>query len=349
MEPDGRLLGTAFVLLAALLGLLLLFAWAHNRKAQALAWWGAAYFLFASGIGLGQPGQAGPGYLTLLLSNALVALGYGVLYAGCRTFNGRGAPFPAIILGAVVWTIAFLAINEMPRIRLLLLSLIAGGYAVLSAWELGKHASQRLVSQRTAVVLLLGLAAFNVLRGLLGLWPSPMPWIEAFTIRWSGEIALVLVVYAPALAFMFLSMAKESIEADHRQAERALRESEEHYRHSVELNPGIPWTADPQGNIIAVSSRLHEVTGLPVAEGLGRGWIKALHPDDLAPTLQCWLRSVSTGEPLDIEYRVRLTDQNYHWFRARAAARFKQDGTVERWYGTLEDIHDRKDAEERLR
>lgn len=134
-----------------------------------------------------------------------------------------------------------------------------------------------------------------------------------------------------------------------RRAEAVLRDSEEHYRYSVELNPQIPWTADPQGNIIEASSRWHELTGIPVEEALGRGWIKALHPDDLPSAQQCWRRSVSSGDPLDMEYRLRLAAGSYRWFRARAAARRSEDGTIIRWYGTLEDIHDRKLAEERLR
>ena len=63
-----------------------------------------------------------------------------------------------------------------------------------------------------------------------------------------------------------------------RRSEAVLRESEEHYRHSVELNPQIPWTADPQGNIISASSRWHELTGMPLEEGLGRGWIAVPAP-----------------------------------------------------------------------
>jgi diguanylate cyclase (GGDEF)-like protein/PAS domain S-box-containing protein len=134
-----------------------------------------------------------------------------------------------------------------------------------------------------------------------------------------------------------------------RRAETVLRESEEHYRNSVELNPQIPWTADPQGNIIEASTRWHELTGILVQEALGRGWVKALHPDDLLPTQQSWLCSVSSGTPFDAEYRLNLTNGSYRWFRARATARRGEDGTILRWYGTLEDIHERKLAEDNLR
>ena len=37
--------------------------------------------------------------------------------------------------------------------------------------------------------------------------------------------------------------------------DKALREAEDHLRHTVELNPQIPWTADPQGRITGFSER----------------------------------------------------------------------------------------------
>jgi len=130
--------------------------------------------------------------------------------------------------------------------------------------------------------------------------------------------------------------------------EETLRESEEHYRYSVELNPQIPWTADPQGNIVDASSRWYEYTGVSLEKGLGSGWMKALHPDDVAPALQRWQHSVATGQPFDTEYRMRQADGSYRWYRSQATARRQADGTIIRWYGTVEDIHERKLAKERL-
>jgi diguanylate cyclase (GGDEF)-like protein/PAS domain S-box-containing protein len=348
MDLDPRTLGAAFVLLSAVLAGLLLFAWTLNRKVRALAWWGATFFLIPSGIGLAVLVQDPPGFPILLVSNALVAWGYGVLYAGCRAFNGRQGRVTASFVGPALWMFAFPIIHHIPGARLVLLSLITGGYAALSAWELWKHAPQRLVSQRLAVILLLALAAFNVFRGMTGLSLSSVFWMNTFVIRWSAEMGLLLVVYAPALAFIFLSMARESIESGRQQAQQALHESEEHYRYSVELNPQIPWIADPQGNILDVSSRWQALMGTPVDEALGSGWMQTLHPDDVAPTLQQWSHSVSTGERFETEYRLRQADGSYRWALARAAARRDADGSILRWYGMAEDIHDRKLAQEAL-
>ena len=136
---------------------------------------------------------------------------------------------------------------------------------------------------------------------------------------------------------------------ERKQIRAALRESEDHYRHAVELSPQIPWTADPEGNILEAGPRWSKVVGLPNDEALGTGWMKALHPDDVARTVELWARCLATGESTENEYRLRAADGSYRWFRAHAAARRDAEGRVIRWYGALEDIHDRKTADAALR
>ncbi len=62
----------------------------------------------------------------------------------------------------------------------------------------------------------------------------------------------------------------------------------------------------------------------------------------------CWTRSMTSGEQLDVESRIRLKDGSYRWFRSRAAPRRDEAGRVLRWYGTDEDIHERKLAEQQV-
>jgi diguanylate cyclase (GGDEF)-like protein/PAS domain S-box-containing protein len=331
------------------LGVLLFFAWVQNRKIDALAWWSLSFGLVPFGIGMANLGQGAPNYLNLLVANTFVTLGYCTLYVGCVRFNERSWRWPIIAIGPVIWIVTFPFVRDNIGARIVLLALMHGGYAALSARELSKHASHRLASQKVAIALLYGLSALNVSRALLGLSAGSLFGMNLAVSRWSAEMALLLVVYAPTVAFVFLAMAKERVEVNRRQAEQALRESEEHYRYSVELNPQIPWTADPQGNIVEASSRWQELTGMPVEQGLGRGWTAALHPEDLPLTQESWLHSVTTGDPFDKEYRLRLTDGSYRWIRARATARRGQNGAIVLWYGNVEDIHESKIATQALR
>ena len=131
--------------------------------------------------------------------------------------------------------------------------------------------------------------------------------------------------------------------------ERRLRESEDHYRHTVELNPQVPWTCDPHGNITSYSNRWLELTGQAPGEPEGAGWAKALHPDDVPWTMTVFAGCLASGEPVDVNYRIRIARTGaYRWMRARARPRRNEGGAIIRWYGVVEDIHDRKLAEERL-
>lgn len=134
-----------------------------------------------------------------------------------------------------------------------------------------------------------------------------------------------------------------------KKAEAALRESEERYRYAVELSPQIPWTAAPDGRILESGPQLQALTGRTQEEILGTGWTAVLHPDDLPRVIQVWNHSLASGEPLDIEYRVRVVDGSWRWLRVRAAPRRDADGGILRWYGLAEDIHDRRTAEDALR
>ncbi|WP_336486907.1 PAS domain-containing hybrid sensor histidine kinase/response regulator [Methylobacterium nigriterrae] len=133
-------------------------------------------------------------------------------------------------------------------------------------------------------------------------------------------------------------------------SDRALRESEDHFRHTVELNPQVPWTCDPQGNVTSYSHRWLQLTGQSPGEPDGTGWTKALHPDDLEPTMAAFAVALSSGDPVDVDYRIRIATTGEHrWQRARAYPRRDEAGAIINWYGVVEDVHDRKLAEAGLR
>ena len=128
-------------------------------------------------------------------------------------------------------------------------------------------------------------------------------------------------------------------------AEQRLRESEDNYRHAVDLSPQTLYTARPDGQLDHVGPRWREWTGM---SGLGSGWGNALHPDDLAPTVAAWTRAVTAGGLYDIEHRVRMRDGSYRWMHSRAYPRRDGAGRTVRWYGTTEDVHAERVAADAL-
>jgi PAS domain S-box-containing protein len=169
-----------------------------------------------------------------------------------------------------------------------------------------------------------------------------------------GKLRAMLYVHEPeprGWKRSEMAMARDVAERSWAAVERAeseqrLRESEDHYRHAVELNPQVSWTALPDGQLNRVSKRWFEWTGTP---GTGESWADGLHPNDVERTFAVWGRAVATGEPYDIEHRVKHRDGSYRWARSRAFPRHAPGGDICLWYGTTEDIDERKLAEDRQR
>src|SRR5262249_29958893 len=71
--------------------------------------------------------------------------------------------------------------------------------------------------------------------------------------------------------------------------------------------------------------------------------------DDLMPLMDRWRALLISGEPGEIEARLRRHDGAYRWFLIRVEPFRDDTGKIVRWYGTSTDIDDRKRVEEQLR
>ncbi|MEG4068358.1 PAS domain S-box protein [Microcoleus sp. Pol11C2] len=131
---------------------------------------------------------------------------------------------------------------------------------------------------------------------------------------------------------------------DRKQAEDAIKQSEERYRSLILAISQIVWTTDAEGRC-QDSPSMRAYTGQTEAEGVGFGWLDTIHPDDRERTVQVWMEAVQTRSLFEMEYRMRGTDGNYRYFQARGVPLLEEDGSLREWVGTCIDIHDRKQAE----
>jgi PAS domain S-box-containing protein len=58
---------------------------------------------------------------------------------------------------------------------------------------------------------------------------------------------------------------------------------------------------------------------------------------------------LQSGSPIDVEYRVKNSSREWRWMRSRGSPLRGPSGDILRWYGSVEDIDDRKRLEEILR
>ena len=132
-------------------------------------------------------------------------------------------------------------------------------------------------------------------------------------------------------------------------AQEAVRASETSFRLIVDSMPAFAWYAGPEGKIEYLNQRILDYTAEPLEHLVGFGWANVLHSEDVERTKKAWLHSIETGEPCEVDQRVRRFDNIYRWFRTTAQPLRDASGRVIRWYGVATDIEDWKRAEEGLR
>jgi len=109
----------------------------------------------------------------------------------------------------------------------------------------------------------------------------------------------------------------------------------------IDALPGLVWIALPDGRAEFLNQRWREFTGKRIDEAVGMGWQDAIHPEDLPALLESWRQRVETGQPGDIEARLRRHDGTYRRFLISAAPITDASGQVIKWCGINTDIEDR--------
>ncbi|MDF3053359.1 MAG: hypothetical protein K0S19_1464 [Geminicoccaceae bacterium] len=138
--------------------------------------------------------------------------------------------------------------------------------------------------------------------------------------------------------------------AELRHEEVALRQSEARFRELADTMPQIVWSAGPGGQLEYFNQRWYGLTGAESASTEEASWLSMTHPDDRQALLQAWGESVRTGQPCQVEHRLRVqTTGRYRWHLARALPVRDGSGAVIRWYGSCTDIEDQKLVERELR
>ena len=129
--------------------------------------------------------------------------------------------------------------------------------------------------------------------------------------------------------------------------EPAVRASEVRFRAMANALPQIVWITDGAGRMEFFNRQWSRYTGIAYAPGMAAdSAVAALHPDDVAHTLDLFRDAMYLVAPFTVEHRIRAANGEYRWFLARAEPEVDAaTGQARRWYGTCVDIHERRLAE----
>ena len=122
----------------------------------------------------------------------------------------------------------------------------------------------------------------------------------------------------------------------------AVADSDRMFRTLADTMPQMVWSTLPDGFHDYYNARWYEYTGVPVGSTDGEGWNGMFHPDDQDQAWSRWRRSLETGEPYEIEYRLRHHSGQYRWTLGRALPIRDSEGEIVRWIGTCTEIHEQR-------
>ena len=220
MNLDVNTLFMVTIYVEAILGLLLLFAWAQNTQIHAVCWWGFAHLVRAGSIVLfGMYGSA-PELITIDLANALLFTAFAITWTGARVFDGRPVEPVYLVTGAVIWLLVcrLPVLADAVDTRSLIASGIITSYTWLTAYEFWRGRNEPLVSRWPAIFMLFAHGALFLLRTPL---VALLPWSPTnnmFGSVWLTVLSFEALLFTISIAFILLAMAKERTELRHRTA-----------------------------------------------------------------------------------------------------------------------------------
>lgn len=129
----------------------------------------------------------------------------------------------------------------------------------------------------------------------------------------------------------------------HRASEAALRASEEKYRELVENINDIVFATDEQGMITYISPVIERLSGISVADILGRSFSEFVHPEDLPMLRESFQRTMS-GQIEPLEFRGISNTGDVRWLRSSSRTHLVGEAAVG-LRGVITDITERKQAE----
>ncbi|MBZ2208381.1 hybrid sensor histidine kinase/response regulator [Massilia soli] len=132
-------------------------------------------------------------------------------------------------------------------------------------------------------------------------------------------------------------------------ASLALRESEQRLRDLANTIPHLAWMADAAGQLHWYNDRWYDYTGSTPEQLEAGRWLDFIHPDDRALLVAERTRAHASGEPYEVQVRIRSAQGDYRTYFIRAAPLHDGTGAIIQWFGTDTDVTAIETAQSELR
>ncbi|MEB3181936.1 MAG: ATP-binding protein [Nostocaceae cyanobacterium] len=262
-----------------------------------------------------------------------------------------------------------LLVDDKPE-NLLALEAILGNEENIVQATSGEEALRCLLHQDFAVILLDvqmpgmdGFETANLIRSRQRSRETPIIFLTAFStseyMQFQGyAIGAVDYLFKPLNSEILVSKVKVFVELYKKTAalkqktaqltalNTELKQSEERFRSLSNYSPIGIFETNSQGDCIYTNPRYQEFSGVTHTENIGTCWLDSVHPDDSEQANTSWSNYICNGGEYSQEFRFLTTDNDVRWMSVRCSPMLNDDGQFLGHVGTLEDITERKTAEE---
>ncbi len=129
-------------------------------------------------------------------------------------------------------------------------------------------------------------------------------------------------------------------------AKEKAEQSDAKFKSYTEQSPIAIYTTNIDGDCIYANETWQKMAGMSLKDALGKGWINALHPDDLEHVQKNWYKSVKSNGKWSYEYRFIDKKQNVTWINGTAKELYNDKNELIGYLGSNVDITERKKAEQ---
>ncbi len=165
-----------------------------------------------------------------------------------------------------------------------------------------------------------------------------------FASFWAAANAVLALVIPALVALVLIAWwTFRLLRADARS-----REAEAQFKVFAEAMPNHVWSARPDGNLDWFNSGVYRYSGAAEGELDGSKWASIVHPDDLPEAASRWSAALKSGEPYEVQFRIRGADGSFRWHLTRAVPIRNGKGDITKWIGTNTDIDDERNTLARL-